>query len=120
MRSWPVGGFTPPLSSQLKLKPNDARPVNTVLGNVALALGPGGRYPPPRPVHAASTATRMLATPTDIHRRRYPGTPMFMGPPSRQAGPPDGASDWLTPLPNPSGVPTRELVNPAGSRQFGD
>ena len=32
MWSRPVGGFRPPLSSQLKLKPNDAGPVNPVLG----------------------------------------------------------------------------------------
>ena len=46
MWSRPVGGFKPPLSSQLKLKPNEAGPVNPDAS--------GGNCPPPRPVHAVS------------------------------------------------------------------
>ena len=61
MWSCPVGGFRPPLSSQLKLKPNDAAPVNPTLG---------GNCPPPRPVHAVSTTARMQAAARMIDRRK--------------------------------------------------
>ena len=44
----------------LKLKPNDAAPVNPP---------PGGSCPPPRPVHAVSTTARMQATASTIDRR---------------------------------------------------
>src|SRR5215218_10251911 len=68
----------PPLSSQLKLKPNDALPVNTVSGKVSLAVGPGGRNPPPLPVHAVSTTARMPAAARTMDRRNNRGAPVFM------------------------------------------
>jgi hypothetical protein len=53
-------------------KPNDAGPVNTGLS--------GGRYPPPRPVHAVRTTARMPATASSkIDRRKNPGAPVFIG-----------------------------------------
>src|SRR5215218_2018508 len=68
----------PPLSSQLKLKPNDALPVNTVSGKVSLAVGPGGRNPPPLPVHAVSSTARMPAAARTMDRRNTRGAPVFM------------------------------------------
>src|SRR4029453_17734786 len=68
----------PPFSSQLKLKPNDALPVNTVSGKVSLAVGPGGRYPPPLPVHAVSSTARMPAAASEMNRRNSRGAPVFM------------------------------------------
>jgi hypothetical protein len=54
--------------SQLKLKPNDAGPVNPALG---------GSCPPPRPVHAASTNARMPAAASKMDRRNNRGAPVF-------------------------------------------
>src|SRR4029450_7515092 len=58
----------PPLSSQLKLKPKVARPLNTVSG---------GRYPPPAPVHAVSIIARMPAAARTMDRRYNRGVPVF-------------------------------------------
>jgi hypothetical protein len=69
MRSCPVGGLIPPLSSQLKLKPNDAAPVNPTLG---------GNCPPPRPVHAVSTAARRPAATRKSERRREGCAPVLI------------------------------------------
>src|SRR4029450_13808859 len=83
----------PPLSSQLKLKPNDALPVNTVSGKVSLAVGPGGRKPPPLPVHAVSSTARMPAAARTMDRRNTRGAPVFMVSPklSGTRGHADGA-----------------------------
>src|SRR4029450_7417272 len=82
-----------PLSSQLKLKPNDALPVNTVVGKVSLAVGPGGRNPPPLPVHAVSSTARMPAAARTMDRRKNRGAPVFMVSPklSGTRGHADGA-----------------------------
>src|SRR3954470_11910489 len=66
----PVGGLSPPLSSQLKLKPNDAAPVNPA---------PGGSCPPPRPVHAVKDMARNPAAATDRTRRTREYGPVCMG-----------------------------------------
>src|SRR5512132_1990839 len=75
MASLPVGGLMPPLSSQLKVKPNDAWPVNTT---PLPTDAPGGKYPPPTPVHAVSTTARMPAATSKINRRRKEGAPVFI------------------------------------------
>src|SRR5512132_266893 len=56
--------------SQLKLKPNDAGPVNPMVG---------GSCPPPRPVHAVSTTATMPTAASKIVRRRKEGAPLFIG-----------------------------------------
>src|ERR687894_30458 len=73
MRSWPAGGLGLVLRDerwQLKLKPNDAGPVNTTPS--------GGNCPPPRPVHAVSATARMPIAATDRERRRYGCRPVFI------------------------------------------
>ena len=71
MWSCPVCGLMPPLSSQLKLKPKDAGPVNPA---------PDGSCPPPRPVHAVSTTARMQAAASKIDRWKKRGPPIFLVP----------------------------------------
>src|SRR5215213_4483592 len=61
----------PPLSSQLKLKANDALPENP-------ASSLGGRDPPPLPVHAVSSTARMPAAARTMDRRNNRGAPVFM------------------------------------------
>jgi hypothetical protein len=73
MRSWPVGGLGLVLRderSQLKSKPNEAGPVNPAAG---------GSCPPPVPVHAVSTATRMAVAAHERDRHRNGGALVFMG-----------------------------------------
>ena len=71
-RSCPVGGFGLVLRderSQLKLKPNEAAPVNPAVG---------GSCPPPVPVQAVSTATRMTVAAHERDRRRNGGALVFI------------------------------------------
>src|SRR5215213_2240409 len=83
----------PPLSSQLKLKPNDALPLNTVSGKVSLAVGPGGRNPPPLPMHAVSSTARMPAAARTMDRRNTRGAPVFMVSPKLSGVRPCGRGD---------------------------
>ena len=73
-------GFRP-LSSQLKVKPNGAWPVNT---------GPGltwrQKYPPPLPVHAVSTTARMQAAASKTDRRKKARSPDFHRSPPKGVG----------------------------------
>jgi hypothetical protein len=75
MRSRPVGGFNPPLSSQLKLKPNEAGALNRTLS--------GGTCPPPRPVQAVNTTARMLAAASKMDRRTNRAAPVFTAVPPK-------------------------------------
>ena len=70
MWSCPGGGLRPPLSSQLKLKPNEAGPLNLTAS--------GGSCPPPRPVHAVSITARMQAAARTMDRRMLRDAPVFI------------------------------------------
>jgi hypothetical protein len=71
MRSCPVGGLMPPVSSQLKAKPNDAGALNRALS--------GGSCPPPTPLHAVSTTARMPTAASKMDHRRKEDAPVFIG-----------------------------------------
>ena len=81
MRSRPAGGFVlvlPDERSQLKLKPNDAAPLNTAPS--------GASCPPPRPVHADSATRTMPRSPIATERRAERGASRFITGPSNPWG----------------------------------